>query len=70
VFRVRAANLHGWGNPSNEVPVVVSGIPSQPAAVTTEIIGEDVKITWVAPSPNYNTITAYELAIKDSSGTD
>ena len=49
--------------------MVASGVPSQPTAPSTELDSLDVKISWTAPNANYGGITAYELAIADSTGT-
>jgi hypothetical protein len=68
-FRLRAANLHGWGAYSSEVPVVVSGVPDKPAAPTTELESLHVKISWVAPTDNFATITAYKIRIENAAGT-
>lgn len=49
--------------------MVASGVPSQPTAPSTALESLDVKISWTAPNANYGGITAYELAIADSTGT-
>jgi hypothetical protein len=68
LFRVRASNTHGWGDYSAELTVLASGVPDQPVAPTTVLESLDVRITWTAPGDNYGGITAYELAIADSTG--
>lgn len=39
------------------------------SAPTTAIDGTNVKISWTAPSSNYETITAYKVFIETISGT-
>jgi hypothetical protein len=68
-FRLRAANLHGWGTYSTEVPIVVSGVPDKPAAPSTALVSLHVNVSWTAPADNSATITAYRIKIKNSVGT-
>jgi len=41
------------------------------ATVTTSVDSSTghIKISWVAPSENYNTITAYKIEIEKSDGS-
>ena len=41
-FRLRAHNIHGWGTYSSVLTVTASGVPAQPAAVTTTLSNQDV----------------------------
>jgi hypothetical protein len=53
-------NIHGWSpGYSPEVPILAANKPSVPAAPTTELIGVNVKITWVAPAANGSPILSY-----------
>lgn len=64
-FRVRALNIHGWGSYSPVLTIVASSKPGQMATVTTSIDSATgkLKIQWVAPNDNFNTITAYKIEI-------
>lgn len=69
-FRVRAQNSFDWGTYSDSVIITASTVPDViSSAVTTTLIGSDVKIVWVAPTSNGATITAYQIVILQSDGT-
>lgn len=68
-FRLRAYNIHGWGAYSAEAAVTASGVPSKPAAPTTGLVSLHVNISWVPPSDNYATITAYKIRIENATGS-
>lgn len=65
-FRIRALNIHGWGSFSPVLTIVASSKPDQMATVTTSIDSSTgkLKILWVEPEDNYNTITAYKIEIR------
>jgi len=45
-FRVRARNLHGWSEFSEEFSSLTSMRPDKPAAVITEYQDLSIKISW------------------------
>lgn len=62
-FRVRAHNVHGWGDKSSEVIIYATDAPSQPQPVTTTAASASILIRWTAPNSNYESIDAYKLLI-------
>jgi len=70
-FRVKAKNAHGWAvdwSPVGEV--VASSKPDQGNTVTTAVESSTfVRISWVAPSDNSDSITSYEVLIQQKDGT-
>lgn len=68
-MRVRARNIHNWSPSSTVLTIVASGIPAQPAAIATELLNSDVKISWVAPTNNHATISAYRVKIEAVNST-
>jgi hypothetical protein len=68
LFRLAAANAHGWSGHTAELTVVASGAPDQPSAPTTSLDSLTVRITWAAPGDNYGGILAYKVAVVDSGG--
>mmetsp|Transcript_29134 Transcript_29134/g.28192 ORF Transcript_29134/g.28192 Transcript_29134/m.28192 type:complete len:232 (-) Transcript_29134:211-906(-) len=70
-FKVRAKNKWGWGDYSAIASFKASEAPDQMDPVTTSIdaITGGVKIEWVAPSSNFDTITAYMIEIQETSTT-
>lgn len=74
VFRVRAANIHGYGSYSSEFTVIAAGVPDKGVkpevkniAVTSTTGG--ISITWDSPDSNYGTVDEYEITIADINGT-
>lgn len=67
-FRVRAKNYWGWGDYSSAVTIKASAAPDQMAAVTTSIDSTTggVKIEWIAPNSNSDSISAYLIEILDT----
>lgn len=69
-FKVRAKNVHGWGDFSSVATLVPSSVPDAPSTVTTTYDSNgDVKVTWIAPDNNGDTITAYYIVFADESET-
>lgn len=68
-FKVRAANILGWGSFSSVVSLVASGVPSQMDPPTTALSGSTVTISWSAATDNSATVTAYLLEILQSDGS-
>jgi hypothetical protein len=67
LFRYRVKNMFGFSiNYSPEVEIKSAKSPNTPTDVQTSIVGHDVKIAWTAPDNNYDTITRYEVQIRNS----
>ena len=63
-FRVRASNVHGFGQYSDIVVIRADDKPGIPAMVSTQANGLEVDFAWSAPtSDNGSSITAYTLLI-------
>jgi hypothetical protein len=60
-FRVRSKNFWGWSDFSTELIIKSATYPDIMAPVITSVDGAtgNVKITWVKPYDNEQTITAY-----------
>lgn len=69
LFRLAAANIHGWSGFSSEVSVVASGLPDQPGAPTATLDSLTVRLAWAAPGDNFGGITAFKIAVVGSAGT-
>jgi len=67
VFRVRAQNIHLWGDWSPSKTIKAAQKPHQMATVTTSIDAAtgDLKIVWVAPADGSDAITGYLIEIQD-----
>jgi hypothetical protein len=67
-FRVRAYNIYGPGEFSDELIATTLLVPDQVLGVTTEHQNTNVKIQWTAPAdlPGDNSIeTTYEIEVQD-----
>ena len=64
-FRVKAKNAHDWATDWSPIgSVVASSKPNQGNTVTTAVYNKTfVRISWVAPNHNSDTITSYEVLI-------
>ncbi len=60
-FMVSAKNIYGYGANSTVLSTTASGVPGQPAPVTTANSGTNVRITWAPPAINNNAITNYHI---------
>lgn len=69
VFRVRAKNAHGHGDPSNEVTFTTATSPDAPGQPSVSLTDTTIVITWTAGGDNNDAITAYRVKIEDSTGT-
>jgi hypothetical protein len=67
-FKIQARNTVGYSLVSEELAVLVAQVPDQPAAPTTEIDGDYVKITWVIPYDGSTLITGYFVTIRHNDG--
>ena len=68
-FEVRAYNKYGYGLFTSSVSIQTSQAPSQPTAPVLAVVGAYVKISWVAPFPNYSPVTGYQILIGTSTGS-
>ena len=67
-FRVRAANIHGFGEFSDTVVIKAAGIADQVLTVVTSIdsVTGGVIIDWVAPHDGSESITEYLIEIANT----
>jgi hypothetical protein len=68
-FRVTAHNIHGWGVASEEAVIYATSVPAEPSPVATVQVNEYIEVRWTAPFNNYESIDAFRVAVKGSSGT-
>jgi len=68
-FRYRAYSVHGWGPYSDQVDILAAEAPEQMAAVTTSLVGTQVKLQWAPLSNNGSPITQYLIEIRTSDGS-
>jgi hypothetical protein len=62
LFRYRVKNIYSWSlSYSPTVSILSTKKPDKPAIATTEISGNNVKISWQAPPSNSSQITAYKI---------
>ncbi len=59
-FRLRAVNANGAGPHTEAGPVMASGVPGRPRAVTAVPGDESVTLSWVASSDGGSPIVAWE----------
>jgi autonomous glycyl radical cofactor GrcA len=64
MFRYRVKNIFGFSTGYSPVATIKSAKrPEKPASITTSISGQNVKIDWVTPFDNYDSITRFEIEI-------
>lgn len=68
-FKVRAKNIYGFGPFSPEVTLFAYDFPAQPAIMTTQVIGTNVRLTFTPPASNGSAITSYQILIEHSGGS-
>lgn len=69
-FKVRAYNIHGWGDFSTTLTITAATVPDQPSAASTALDSNgDVVVTWTAPGDNGEAIDYYEIVFSDNVGT-
>jgi hypothetical protein len=68
-FKVRAQNVYGYGQFSEEYEVEASDLPGRPEIPTVSLQARNVEISWVAPWSHYNAIDSYQIMIKKADGT-
>ena len=67
-FRVRARNAHGWSVWSDEHTFRTSTRPDTPAPAATTLMNPNVRVSWNAPTDNFEQIYAYEVLVRGSDG--
>lgn len=67
MFKVRAANVYGWGEFSSTVTVKAAAEPGQVISVSTTIDESTgyLKISWLPPSSNGDPIDEYKIEISN-----
>ena len=69
MLRYRVKNVFGWSEGySPQVTILSANIPDTPTMAMTEIVGQNVKVSWVAPNENYSSITSYKILILSNTG--
>ena len=65
---MRALNIYGWGNFSNDVSIKASTVPTQITTISTSIdpASGGVLVQWAAPDPQGETILSYLIEIANS----
>jgi hypothetical protein len=64
VFRIRASNIFGWGEFSNEVTIRADEVPAQIVSIVTTAQTLYVRISWNVPSTdNGSPITEYKVFV-------
>jgi hypothetical protein len=66
IFQVRAKNIYGWGDYSNEITMTAASVPDAMSTVTTSVVSGEVKIVFVAPDDNGEGITGYDIEVRYS----
>lgn len=66
--RVRAHNLHGWGDWSTPSIILSTGTPDKPDPPGTIINNLSVLINWQDPDHNFEAIDLYQILFKHKSG--
>lgn len=66
---MRAGNIYGWGEWSEDGDIKAANSPAQPATVTTELNDDcDVVIHWAEADGRGEAITEYVVQVVDSDG--
>jgi len=70
LFKVRAKNVHGWGDFSTVATVTASSVPGTPSAASTAFDSNgDIVVTFSAPTFNGQDISAYLIWFADEAET-
>jgi len=67
-LKVRAHNIHGWGEWSEVGRVLATGVPDEPDPPITVINNKFVRITWTDPAANFEAIDSYRVLVVHSDG--
>jgi hypothetical protein len=63
-FKVRARNIYGYSDFSDEYFVWSTDVPGKPQIPTVLLSSTNVVITWVSPFPHFAIIDSYEILFK------
>ena len=69
IFKVRAKNVYGYGEFSNEIGIDAVDIPAKVDITTVTLAVTNVIIDWNAPFDHYSPILEYEILFRTSTGT-
>jgi hypothetical protein len=59
LFKVRARNIYGFGPFSAIATIYAYDFPSQPAIMTTQVVGTKVRFSFAKPDENGSAITSF-----------
>lgn len=68
-MRVRAHNVHGWSEWSSILIIRSTGLPLQPDPPISLLENGQIKISWVDPVANYESIDSYHILFAQSDYT-
>jgi len=68
IFKVRARNVYGYGDFSDEVGIEAVDVPAKIDIATVTLSVTDVIIDWNAPYDHYSPIEEYEIRFRASNG--
>jgi hypothetical protein len=60
-FKVRARNVYGYGPFSEISTLIPDAVPDMMSAPGTTLTYPQVRVSWVSPIDNGNTITSFEI---------
>jgi hypothetical protein len=67
-FRIRAKNKYDWGDYSPVVSILAAVAPDPPTTLTTAQNNLFSQVTWSASDNHGDTITSYEILVKNKAG--
>lgn len=62
-LRVRAYNVHGWGQWSEYLLLKAAGLPEKPLPPTTTVNNLNIKVMWSDPDDNEEAIDRYRVML-------
>ena len=68
-FKVRANNIYGYGDFSDESSFEASHNPGKTDIPTVTLSGTSVQVSWTEPDPHGSPILAYEILFKKADGS-
>jgi len=64
-FKIEARNEYGYSVFSDTITLLAAYIPEVPTSVSTEMVGDQVKVSWTVASDNGSPITEIKLFFKE-----